>query len=357
MLTIDRIRAFFPYLEDCTYLNTATAGLSWQGQGEAAAEFYDADKARGICGGGQWRAKADATRAELASLLSVASGAVHFVGSTTEALNLLALSMPLESGDCVVMADDEFPSVALSWEGLQSRGVKVTRVSISDEAERSEALAAAVGPRTRVLATSHVHWRSGTRVDLARLGAACREYDCRLIVDGAHAVGAVPIDASLTDAYCSSVFKWLLSGFGLGFVSLSERLAAELAPAVRGYGNEPPSRSLGYGHINYPGIYGLQATLRFLTKIGWEYIHARVQSLASELAQALGRAGFEVLTPEGARAGIVSFRHPQSQALVHRLAEQAIHVENGGAVVRVSPHFYNTEAELTRFMAAVKRLA
>jgi selenocysteine lyase/cysteine desulfurase len=286
----------------------------------------------------------------------VPQGSVHFIGSTTEALNLLALSIPLQSDDRVVMADDEFCSVVMPWQRWQSGGVKLDLVPIVSEAQRTEALASAVGPRTRVLAVSHVHWRTGTRVDLAALSAACRKHGCRLIVDGAHGVGAVPVDGTSADAYCSSVFKWLLSGFGLGFVAVSERLSAELAPVLRGYNNEPPSRLITYGHANHPGIYALHATLVLLKRIGWKDIHARVQSLTAQLASALRLKGFDVLTAVGAHAGIVSFRHPESATLVQRLAEQSIFVENGGTLVRVSPYFYNTEEEIAHFVAALERL-
>jgi selenocysteine lyase/cysteine desulfurase len=264
--------------------------------------------------------------------------------------------MPIQIGERVVVADDEFPSVALPWQRLESRGVEVVRVPIASEDGRSEALAAAVGPRTRVLAVSHGHWRTGTQVDLGLLSAACRKHECRLVVDGAHAIGAVPVDGASVDAYCSSVFKWLLSGFGLGFVSLSDPLAAELDPVLRGYNNEPPSRSIIYGHTNYPGVYALHATLVLLKSIGWDDIHTRVRNLAAQLALALRLRGFDVLTPERAHAGIVSFKHPQGLTLVRRLAEQSIYVENGGAVVRVSPHFYNTEEEIEHFVTALERM-
>lgn len=356
MLRMEEVRASFPYLSLCTYLNTASAGLSWQGQGAAAAEFYDSDKTKGINGMEGWRAKADATRAELARLLGVKPHSVHFVSSTTEGLNAIALSMPLSRGDQVVVAEDEFPSATLPWQALESYGVEVVRVSIPSEAQRSEALAAAVGPGTRVLAVSHVHWRTGTRVDLALLSAACSKHECRLIVDGAHAVGAVPVDGVQVDGYCSSVFKWLLSGFGLGFITLSDALAAEITPVFRGYANEPPSRSLTYSHVNYPGLYVLHDTLVYLRSLGWQNIHSRVTALSAHAAHGLRRMGLEVLTPERRNAGIISFRHSEGATLVQALAAQSIFVENGGAVVRVSPHFYNTEDEVDHFLSALEHL-
>jgi selenocysteine lyase/cysteine desulfurase len=349
---IDRIRHSFPYLAQCVYLNTASVGLSWAGEGEAAADFYEA-KAQGAGAMGVWSAKADATRVQLAALLQVCAASIEFVGSTTEALNLIALSLPLGKGEQVVVAEDEFPSVVLPWAGLGRRGVEVVRVPVPREEQRTEVLCEALGPHTRVLSVSHVHWRTGTRVDLVQLAAACRRYDTRLIVDGVQAVGALAVEAGAVDAYCASVFKWLLSGFGLGFVALSKRLAEELTPAMRGYSNEPPNRTLRYGHLNYPGIFALHATLGYLESVGWTRIHQRVDALAARAIGALRSQGFEVLTPEGAHGGIVSIRHPQASAQVRSLAGQGILVEDADPIVRASAHFYNTEDDIDRYAAAL----
>lgn len=351
---ISEVREDFPHLTGSVYLNTASAGLSWAGQGYAAAEFYE-DKAEGIGGHPRWIARADAAKASLGRLCGVAPTAVQFCGSTTEALNLIALSMPLGHGDHVVVAEDEFPSLVQPWITLQRNGVRLDRVSIRSESERTQALCAAVESHTRVLAVSHVHWRTGARVDLRALGAVCRKHDCRLIVDGVQAAGAVPVDAGEADAYCASVFKWLLCGFGLAFMTLSERLGNELTPLVRGYFNPPPSRSLRYGHLNYPGIYVLQRTLDYLENLGWAAIHEQVDRLSQRLIAGLRERGFDVATPAEAHAGIVSIRHSDTTALVEALADESIQVEDGSPFLRASAHFYNTEEDIDRFVKALGR--
>jgi cysteine desulfurase / selenocysteine lyase len=357
MLDSNQVRAAFPHLARCVYLNTAAAGLSWIGQGKATAEFYDSGKSKGMGGALEWAAKVTAAKWELANLMDVPTHSIHFVGSTTEALNLVVQSLSLQRGDRVVLAEDEFPSVAQACLSWQSKGVEIIHVPIAHESERTQSLCDAVRGGVRALAVSHVHWRTGTRADLDQLSARCRDYDCRLIVDGVQAVGAVPVQAGIADAYCASVFKWLLSGFGLGFVTVSERLATELQPVLRGYNNEPPSRSVRYGHINYPGVYALQASLEFMRNIGWDAIHAQVDALALRAIASLRSRGFEVITPYGAHAGIVSIQHPAASALVSALADQSIFVEDRGPVVRASPHFYNTEEDIDRFVSALARSA
>lgn len=358
MLDLLRIRTAFPFLtEGGAYLNTAAAGLSWKGQGSVAAEFFDAAKSRGILGAPQWAAKTAATKAALATLIGVAPHCVHFVGSTTEALNIVALSLPLEKGAQVVLADDEFPSVVHSWWSRRESGVELVRIPIADESSRTEALCAAINDRARVLAVSHVHWRSGTRVDLEKLAQRCREHDCHLIVDGVQALGAIPVAAGLADAYCASVFKWLLSGFGLGILVVGERLAAELVPTLRGYRNEPPKHSVSYGQINYPGIYALLASLEYLQSVGWDNIHVQVNALAHRAIVDLHAKGFDVVTPENGYAGIVSVRHPEASRIVRALAQERIFVEDRDSIVRASPHFYNTDEDVDCFISALARHA
>ena len=357
MLVLKKIRADFPHLARCIYLNTAAAGLSWAGQGQAAAKFYDSAKALGMGGAAEWAATVTVAKRELGELMGVAPHCVHFVGSTTEALNLVVLSLPLQRDDRVVFAQDEFPSVVQAWLGWQAQGVELVQVPIMHEAQRTEALCGAVQPGVRALAVSHIHWRTGTRVDIAQLSARCREFDCRLIVDGVQAIGAVPVRAGIADAYCASVFKWLLSGFGLGFVAVSESLASELHPVLRGYNNEPPSRALRYGHINYPGVYALLASLEYLKSLGWDEVFSRVNDLALRAIAALDSRGFEVITPIAAHGGIVSIRHPEASRVVQALAAEGIFVEDRSGVVRAAPHFYNTEEDIDKFVSALARHA
>jgi selenocysteine lyase/cysteine desulfurase len=350
---LEAVRASFPFVNEAVYLNTATAGLAWKGLGQASAAFYEA-KLRGICGRGDWVATAARARASLAGLLGVQEDTVSFTGSATEALNLACLGLPLPPGSRIAIAADEFPSVWQACLALRKSGVEITPIDIRAETGRSAAIAEAAAG-AQAVAVSHVHWRTGTSVKLEQISAACRASGAWLIVDGVQAVGAMPVRAALADAYCGSSFKWLLGGFGLGFMTLSERLARDWTPPFRGYANEWPSRDPQYGHLDYPGIYALGASLAFLGALGWEAIFERVAQLSSRLSDRLRGDGFEVLTPRAATAGIVSVRRDDAAALVERLARQSIFVEDRDSILRASPHFYNTGAEIDRFVEALTK--
>jgi selenocysteine lyase/cysteine desulfurase len=187
-------------------------------------------------------------------------------------------------------------------------------------------------------------------VDIGRIAAACRLVEARLLVDGVQAVGAVEVDASIADFYTASVFKWLLSGFGLAIMIARPDFEQTFDPLTRGYNNEPPSRQLRYSHMNYPGVYALCAALEYLESLGWGGIFERVERLATTLHGALLSQGFSVVTPVAACAGIISIAQADAAECAARLARADVRVEERSGLLRVSPHFYNSEAEIERFV-------
>jgi cysteine desulfurase/selenocysteine lyase len=351
-IDIERVRRDFPFLNETLYLNTAAAGISWSGQGLAAAQFYDRMLSRGYDGREEWRAIASRVQGRLARLLKVEPESIGFVGSTTEALNLIAHALAVRSGERVVFAEDEFPSLKMALDVLASKGAELHPVRIDSEARRTDRLCESAEGAS-IVAVSHVHWSTGCKVDLTRLTRRCRETGTSLIVDGIQALGATEVDARGCDVYAGSVFKWLLSGFGLGILVVRGDFRSRLNPAFRGYFNPPPSTDLRYGHINYPGLCALEATLAYLDGLGWDSIFARTAHLCGRLADGLGACGIEVVTPRDQMAGIVSFRARDAEGLVARLHAKNVRVESREKLVRASPFFYNTESEIDRFCEIV----
>ena len=348
-------RDLFPQLQQCTYLDTGSAGLSTAAHARAAARFYE-DKSAGYLGRERWQGRAAAVRERLADRLGVAAEELEFFSGTTDALNIVGHGIDWRPGDEIVVAADEFPSVRLAWGAAERAGAVLRSVAVADEAARAATLRAALSPRTRVLVAAHVHSITGTRLDLDFLGRACREQDCLLVVDGIHALGATPVRLEQVDVYVSGVFKWMLAGFGIAVCVVRERARRQLRPAFRGYLNQPPAQGLQFAHINYPAVYALEASLDLLERtVGWEVVHARTAMLVDTLARSLERGGIALAAPPGARAGIASFAVPQAEALRLRLAAQGIHAAARGPYLRASPFFYNTRADVQRLAAEVLR--
>lgn len=356
MLGDDRltdIRTEFPYLAGRAYLNSGGAGLAWRGQSAAAAVYYDEVSAMGADGQRIWMDQGVRTRDRVARMLGLPVEDVSFFRNTTEVINLAANSVDWRTGDEAVVAADDFPSVVWPWVRAEAAGGHLVRVDPGTEAEREDRIVEAITARTRVVAVSHVNTVTGTRLDLDRIGRACREVDALLVVDGIQALGAIPVDFTYVDVYAAGVFKWLLSGFGTGIGVFRERAREKLTPAYRGYRNKPPSSEFAYSDPNYPGLYVLDATLEFLDGVGWPVIHQRVDELTQRVSDAVRSLGIEQITPLEARAGIISFPLGDATSVVAGLLDRGVHVVEKMDRVRVSPHFYNTTEDVDRFAAAL----
>ncbi|NEK57740.1 aminotransferase class V-fold PLP-dependent enzyme [Geodermatophilus sabuli] len=347
-----RARADFPYRDGRVYLQSAGVGLPVPGAVAAAGQYYVDVAGLGVDAQQLWHRPATRARERMARLLEVPVGDVGFFRNTSEVLNLAAHSVAWHAGDEVVVAADDYPGVVLPWGPAEAGGGRVVRVDPGQPHQREQRLLEALSPRTRVLAVSHVHPWTGTKLDLTRLGRACREVDCLLVVDGIQALGATPVDLSWVDVYGAGVFKWLLSGFGTSVGVFRERARELLTPAYRSYANPPPSTSFEYSAANLPGLYVLDASTAYLEELGWARVFAQVDSLAGEVADALSRLGIAPVTP-AARAGIVTFDVEDSTAFVAALTARGVDVSDKVGQVIVSPHFYNTAEDVDRFAAAV----
>ncbi|MGH9792524.1 MAG: aminotransferase class V-fold PLP-dependent enzyme, partial [Candidatus Acidiferrales bacterium] len=223
--TMENVREQFPALRDKTFLDAACVSIAPQCAIDALREFLDlalhhpsrSATAQHIC---MDDARA-AARPEVARLLNAGEDEIALVESTTHALNIAAQAVPLDPGDRVLVCDLEFMQVAIPW--LQLPGVVVDSAPHRGGAIAIDDIAARITPRTRVLAISSVQWSSGYRVDLAALGALCRERNVRLVVDAIQQLGAAPIDVRATpvDFLACGGHKWLNAPFGCGFLYIN----------------------------------------------------------------------------------------------------------------------------------------
>lgn len=392
-LTLEDARRQFPALRDKTFLDAACVSIAPQCAVDAVREFLGlalhhpsrSATAHHICMD-ELRA---AARPEVARLLGAGEDEIALVESTTHGLTLAAQAIPLEAGDRVLLCDLEFMQVAIPW--LQLPGVLVDSVPHGNGTIPADDIAARITPRTRVVCISTVQWSSGYRVDLSALSALCRERGVWLVVDAVQQLGAVPIDVRATpvDFLACGGHKWLNAPFGCGFLYIRRDALPRLRPPVAGYlslttpeggwGNYfqtpsiTPVREYDFvpdarrfeigGTANYPGAIGLAASLKLINALGQQRIAEHVHNLTDYLIAGLRRQRVGVVTDfaRAHRAGIVTFSAGSSQqnlALMEKLLAQRILVsvrytsQVGG--VRVSCHFFNTQEDIDRLLAALK---
>jgi len=352
MKTLEEARRDFSFLKDHIYLDSATTGLSWDGQEEAMAGFFREAKRMGYVGSSVWGAKEQKVKERLAKLWNVKPSEIYFYSSTTEFVNLLAHSLKIEEAQTVVMAQGEYPAIVKPWQFLVNQGAGVVVTDAPCEEQRDQALIDGIDERTKLAVVSHVQYTTGTKANLTRLGKACHEKGALLLVDGTQAFGAVDTDLREVDFYVASTFKWSMGVFGLGVAMIKEEALRHLAPAFSGYGGA----KMQYNTPNYPGLWALDGALDYFEEIGWDVIYEQIAELSEYLMDGLEKLKIDVLTPKDARAGIVSFQHENGARIEKQMAERGIYFAYRDGFVRIAPHFYNTREDVDLMMRALKEM-
>jgi L-cysteine/cystine lyase len=354
-------RDAYPVLDRIAYLNAGTFGPLARATLDAIAEQQRRDGEEGRMGTAYFErmlALRVSVREKLAAVVGVAPDRVALVTSTTEAVNLVLNGLRLDADDEVVTTDIEHFGVI---GGLVASGahVRVARVRRRPASEALGAVLAEVTPRTRLLALSHVSWITGNRLPVEALK---EETGLPLLVDGAQAAGAIPVDASFADFYTVSAQKWLCGPDATGALVLRDpdalRLTAPTYFSQTAYDLEAPSFEpqagalrLDTGWIPVPSLAGLDAALD---------VHPDDRTAHAEAATIRCRELLEPhveLVTEPEQATLVSFRPREDPGvLVERLAGRGIMIRDlpGTGLARVSCGYWTSEDDLERLAAGVR---
>jgi isopenicillin-N epimerase len=362
----DVVRAAFMLPDDRIYLNVATLGVQPRVVVDAVME-HTRRVAMSYPPALDWAG----LKARVGRLLNADPEALVFPRNTTEAMNFVANGLELEPGDEVVTTLHEHIGGLCCWELLGARrGVVLRQVPLPaparSAAELIQPILDAVTPRTRVVSVSHVLFTNGTVMPVQEIAAFCSQRGIVCVVDGAHPPGMMPVDVDGmgADFYASSPHKWLCAPQGTGLLWMAERWRTALWPTLASGGWNDVT--LGAHRFNHLGTFdesrlaGLDAALRFHEAVGAARVYARIQELRRYLLDglhALPRA--RIMTPDSDAlgAGMVAFALDGVPALELQrvLAERAnvrsrVVSEYDYGWLRLSPHIYNSRAELDRVL-------
>lgn len=372
------LRHEFPLEPGLIYLNHAAVAPWPRRTAEAVKAFAEENLHRGASDYPKWMETEARLREQCRLLLNAQSTAdIALLKNTSEALSVVAHGLDWHTGDNVVISDQEFPSNRIVWQSLAPQGVETREVDLNAAATPEDALLARIDTRTRMLATSSVQYVSGLRLDLKRLGAACKERDILFCVDAIQSLGALPLDVQAcgADFVMADGHKWLLAPEGCAIFysrpEARERLTLHqygwhmveehMDLSRKDWQVATSARRFECGSPNMLCIHALSASLSLLAEVGMEEVSGRVLANSEFLLTRLGALpGIELLTPRqaGRYAGIVSFRHPRVEPaeLHHLLAARNILCAPRGGGVRFSPHFYTPRADLELAIEAVQQL-
>ena len=320
------------------------------------------------------------TRKAVAELLGCAVNEVAFTGPTASGLNTVANGLDWKAGDEVVCYLDDYPADVYPWLALERRGVKPV---LLEQPERlgeitPENVERALTSRTRLVALASAHNVSGYAIDVDAIGALCRERGVLFSVDAIQTLGAFPLPLANVDFASAGAQKWMLGPSGAGVMFVKESVRDRLRPAIIGGWNvvspdfitqpkvefESGPRRFEPGAYTHSVLAGLRAAVALLLSAGPTNVSSRILELTQILRDQLDSAGCEILTPGESknRCGILTFRHSRiaSQEIWESLRQSDIVVSlrtdrADRSWLRVSPHFYNTEAEIAKLADVVTR--
>jgi len=368
-------RAHFPVTRRWAFFDHAAVAPLPDAAAAALKDYAESLTENGITAVGRWVGRINAVRALAARLINAPSpDDVCFVPNTSAGIGIAAEGFPWRPGDNVVTAAEEYPANQYPWMNLRDRGVEVRTVPSRGSRVSVDDVRAATDARTRLLTISAVEFGSGFRNDLAALGELCRSRDIFFFVDAIQSLGVIPLDVQQlpVDALAADGHKWMLGPEGAGIAYVRRDWAERLRAVMVGWNSvvnpldfntidfrlKPHAGRWEGGSYNVPGVTALGASLELLLAAGIDNVYARVMAVTDYLCDRAASAGLEVFSSRaaGEKSGIVSLVKPghDPAALVKRCRAAGVVVNNRHNRLRVSPHAYNTEAEIDRFLDAVR---
>jgi selenocysteine lyase/cysteine desulfurase len=321
-----------------------------------------------------------AARKSCAEFIGAQPEEIALLGPTSLGLSLFANGIPWQEGDEVLCYDGDYPANVYPWIELRRRGVTVRYLQPAAPGEITpELVAAALTPRTRLVALASCHFFSGYRIDVEAIGSVLHARGILFSLDAIQTLGAFPLDVERAhvDFLSSDAHKWMLGPLAIGIVYVKRAHFDLLRPTLLGAWNVvspnfnaldevrfvPTAQRYEPGVLNMAGVYGMKVAVDFFLELGPARIADRLLELKAYLLRQIEPLGFEVLAARtGVNASaITTFRHATaSNATLFAALERAgvvaslRHDREGRDYLRFSPHLYNTEAEIDAAVGALR---
>jgi selenocysteine lyase/cysteine desulfurase len=367
------LRRRFPVTEYLVYFNHASTGPLPVDSLAAVQAYAERASREGQVPYQDAEAIVEQARDSLARLLHVQPETIAFTKNTSEGVLIALGAIDWQPGDNVVLMADDFPTVTYPFR-LMLPGIERRLVTSEELVRDLGAVLSLVDERTRMVAVSWVHFLTGRRCDVTELCRRCRDRGVVTVIDAIQGIGVVDLDWSRVDAdfVVSHGAKWLFAPQGTGFMRVHPDTMGRMRPSNLGWLScrwdefhdilsekplKPGASRYEEGTKNYLGIAGLGGSLGLLHEFGPLPAAARIRRLGELLRDGLGQAGYDVVTPAEMErsAGIVTARRPGRDltGTFRRLEREACRCSLRENMLRISPHFYNTEEEVERFISVL----
>jgi len=371
-LDVQRLRAQFPLLERCIYLNSNSTGIVPRGAKDILASYWETlsewrDDAWGV-----WWREIHRYGGDMAAFLGAPAGSVFCDANVATLLGRFASSLEYapSAQRRIVTSDLEFPTAEILFRGLARLGAETEIVPSRDGYSiDEEGIARAIDSRTRLVFLSLATSNTGALLDLSPIVAKARDVGALVAVDAYAAIGIVPLDVTElgVDVLFGGASKWLCGPYHAAFMYVRPELSARLSPLTPGWmaARDPlafrAQTELAEGARRFAG--GTPMVLPLLiARVGFELMRtfgiARLRDISLAHTQRIidhaDEAGLTVATPRDPRrrAGMVALRFAGDAEAAHELGRRQMICSHRGGM-RIGPHAFNTERDIDTFMGTL----
>jgi cysteine desulfurase/selenocysteine lyase len=364
----------FPIGERIAYLDHATVSpmptRTAAVLAERIATMQDPSREHGLR-----EAYAVEARERMGRLMNVPPQQIALLSNLAEAVATVANGLDLQPGDEVIIPEQEFSSLVYPWLNLEARGVQTVFVPKTGPATDFERIVAAISPRTKVLALSHVEFQNGFRHDMVELGELCRRHGILFVVDVTQSLAILPVYAAAWQADVIAVhgYKWMMAMHGIAALFVSEAAMARIRPTAPGrssvkggfelldYALDWHSDARRYmgGGPNWLGAAAVAASLSLVEEIGVASVAKRAKAVSDRILKGLADLPVEIMTdvrPDH-RSSILTFTTGSvdaDKALVAAAKEHGVYVGRRGMGVRTAASFWNNGVDADRLLEVVR---
>ena len=319
-------------------------------------------------------------RTTAARLIHADPNDIALIPSVSYGIATAGRVLPLAQGSRVLVLEDDHSSPVLEWMGRAAKhSATLEVVERPPNGDWTAAALAAIeraGPPVALASISSVHWADGGLIDLNRVTAALRRIGAKLVVDATHSAGVLHTDVRSFDPdfLVFPTYKWVLGPYGRAFLYVAKRwqdtipleqtgsgrrtIDSEAAPYMRNTNYVPNARRFDMGERDHFVTLEMAAIgMEMMAEWGTEAITQRLTMLTTRLAKALPEFGVKISDKAVRAPHVLSLSFPAGMPadLTERLAQERVYLSRRLGRLRISPHVYNDETDVDRFIEVFRR--
>lgn len=377
LLPLPSQRALFDIPEDVAYLNSAYMGPMPKLAVAAGERGLRAKLTPWTITPADFFTESEAVRTSFAKLVNATADDIALVPAVSYGMAVAANILPLAKGQTILTLAEQFPSNVYPWmEKAKQAGATFISIPRPADDDWTARVLERIDATTGIVALPHCHWTDGGLLDLVAIGAACRKVGAALCIDATQSLGVMPFDvqAIRPDILVSGGYKWLLGPYTYGYLYVAPRWQggppieqnwiarkdSENFAGLVDYKSEyqPGARRFDVGErSNFALAPAALAALEYLLGLGTQRIYATLKTCNDAIAErARAELGLDTVRADRRAGHYLGLRFGDAVPadLPGKLAAEKIFVSVRGKAMRVTPHVYNTDADIERLFKVLK---